>query len=232
MLAAMVPRVSTLLAVLLIAATLAAGVPALAQGSGEGRPEGAISLQSDAAQDAEIAARINAILDELDGYDNVSVNVRAGVVTLSGQMLDAAAHDRLGEIVSRVEGVVTVNDEVTESTDVGERLTPSIDRFRLRAEQAVAFLPLLAVAGVAFLLVFSVGLLLAAPAGVWNRLAPNSFIGGIYRQIVRILFGLAGLVVALDILGATALLGSILGAAGIIGLALGFAVRDPSRSHG
>jgi len=33
-------------------------------------------------------------------------------------------------------------------------------------------------------------------------------------------------VAALDILGATALLGSILGAAGIIGLAIGFAVRD------
>jgi small-conductance mechanosensitive channel len=35
-----------------------------------------------------------------------------------------------------------------------------------------------------------------------------------------------GLVVALDILGATALLGTILGAAGIIGLAIGFAVKD------
>jgi small-conductance mechanosensitive channel len=36
----------------------------------------------------------------------------------------------------------------------------------------------------------------------------------------------AGLVVALDILGAAALLSTILGAAGIIGLAIGFAVKD------
>ena len=37
---------------------------------------------------------------------------------------------------------------------------------------------------------------------------------------------IGGLVVALDILGATALLSGILGAAGIVGLAIGFAVRD------
>jgi len=37
---------------------------------------------------------------------------------------------------------------------------------------------------------------------------------------------IGGVVVALDILGATALLSTILGAAGIIGLAIGFAVRD------
>jgi small-conductance mechanosensitive channel len=48
----------------------------------------------------------------------------------------------------------------------------------------------------------------------------------LYRQIVRIVFVIGALVIALDILNATALLSTILGAAGIIGLALGFAVRD------
>jgi small-conductance mechanosensitive channel len=44
--------------------------------------------------------------------------------------------------------------------------------------------------------------------------------------VARLVFVVLGAVVALDILGATALLGTILGAAGIVGLALGFAVRD------
>jgi small-conductance mechanosensitive channel len=44
--------------------------------------------------------------------------------------------------------------------------------------------------------------------------------------LLRIAFVIAGGVIALDILGATALLSTILGAAGIIGLAIGFAVRD------
>jgi small-conductance mechanosensitive channel len=60
----------------------------------------------------------------------------------------------------------------------------------------------------------------------WDRLAPNAFIADIYRQIIRLAFVIAGIVVALDILNATALLSTILGAAGIIGLAIGFAVRD------
>jgi len=60
----------------------------------------------------------------------------------------------------------------------------------------------------------------------WTRLAPNAFIADIYRQMVRIAFLIAAVVIALDIVGATALLSTILGAAGIIGLAIGFAVRD------
>ena len=60
----------------------------------------------------------------------------------------------------------------------------------------------------------------------WNRLAPNAFIADLFRSLVRIAFVILGLVIALDILNATALLSTILGAAGLIGLAIGFAVRD------
>ena len=70
------------------------------------------------------------------------------------------------------------------------------------------------------------GLALARLRNPWERLAPNAFIADIYRQIIRLAFIIAALVVALDILGATALLSGILGAAGIVGLAIGFAVRD------
>lgn len=43
---------------------------------------------------------------------------------------------------------------------------------------------------------------------------------------VRVVNIVADLIVALQILGATALLGLVLGSAGVIGIALGFAVRD------
>ena len=48
---------------------------------------------------------------------------------------------------------------------------------------------------------------------------------------VLLVFFVAGLVLALDIAGATALLGTILGAAGIVGLAVGFAVRDTIENY-
>ncbi len=211
---------STLLVGLLIA------LPVAAQQTGGGQPDAPIDLQQSARQDAAIERRILAILRQLDVYNNVQVSVQAGVVTLTGETIDAQAVARMEEIVRRVAGVVAVKDEVTETTDVAERLTPSVERFVKRAEQTTAFLPLLVVALVAFALILSLGLFIASLKSLWQRLAPNPFIAEIYRHIVRLVFVVAGLVVALDILGATALLGSILGAAGVIGLAIGFAVRD------
>lgn len=199
--------------------------PAIAQQSATSQPEGPIAVAA-TEQDTAIAQRIRDVLGALDNYENVDVSVRAGVVTLSGTTLDAEAVSRMKDIVRRVEGVVALNDRVSQSSDVGERLTPLVERFRIRLEKFVQFLPLMAVAGIAFALILAVGLAVARFGVVWRWLAPNSFIAAIYKQVVRLVFALIGLVVALDILGATALLGSILGAAGIIGLAIGFAVRD------
>jgi small conductance mechanosensitive channel len=77
-----------------------------------------------------------------------------------------------------------------------------------------------------FLLIIIFGFFIARQQEPWDRLAPNGFIADIYRQTIRLLFIIGGLVTALDILEATALLSGILGAAGIVGLAIGFAVRD------
>ncbi|HBB84436.1 MAG TPA: mechanosensitive ion channel protein MscS [Sulfitobacter sp.] len=198
--------------------------PAVAQTNDQ--PEGTIAVEGDATADAAIANRIRAILRELDGFEKVSVSVSSGIVTLRGTTLDAASAARLSELAGRVEGVVAIRNEVRESTDVSERLNPAVDRFRDRMEQAVAFLPLALVALGVFALIVVAGLALARLRNPWERLAPNAFIADIYRQIIRLAFIIAALVVALDILGATALLSGILGAAGIVGLAIGFAVRD------
>jgi small-conductance mechanosensitive channel len=209
---------------ILLCLTLPLG--ATAQDTDGVQPDGPIVLEKGAARDDAIERRITEILDELDGYQKVGIAVSAGVVTLSGEALDAAALKRLDEIVSRVEGVVAVKDQVTQTTDVSARLLPSLERFKKRFKELVAFLPLLIIALIGFSAVLSIGLLLARLTALWNRLAPNRFIAEIYRQLVRLGFIIIGLVVALDILGAGALLGSVLGAAGIIGLAIGFAVRD------
>ncbi|MFD3191750.1 mechanosensitive ion channel domain-containing protein [Sedimentitalea sp. HM32M-2] len=190
------------------------------------QPTGTIEVQDSAAQDAAIAVRIRDILSELEAYDGVSVTVTSGIVTLRGHTVDRDAAQRLNDLISRVEGVVAIENQVTETTDVVERLNPAIDRFRARIAQSVAYLPLLSIAVLAFGGVVLLGTFLARLRQPWDRLAPNAFIADIYRQIVRLVFVVAGIVVGLDILGASALLSTILGAAGIVGLAIGFAVRD------
>ncbi|UWQ20961.1 mechanosensitive ion channel family protein [Jannaschia sp. W003] len=190
------------------------------------QPSGAISVEEAGGGDAAIARRIRGILGELDGFEGVTVEAAEGIVTFRGEVLSPEAVDRLGEIAARVEGVVAVENEVTENTEVARRLDPVVDRFRARAAQVVAYLPLVAVAAAVGLAVAGAGWALAAWDRPWARLAPNGFIAQIYRALLRLVFAGVGIVVALDILDATWVLTGLLGAAGIVGLAVGFAVQD------
>ena len=218
--------INRLVHVLALCCALALGAASgLAQDTGA-EPEGTIELDNEGATDQAIARRIRSVLNELEGYANVGVSVHSGVVTLTGRTLDGISSDRLETLVSRVEGVVAIENEVTESTDLSERLTPAYDRLLSRATKLVALIPLALVALAAFVVVAGLGIFIARLKRPWDRIAPNEFIADIYRTFIRIGFLVGGLVVALDILGATALLGTILGAAGIIGLAIGFAVKD------
>ena len=190
------------------------------------QPTGTISVEDSADTDAAIATRIRDILGELDGFGDISVTVSSGIVTLRGTTLDSSKATQLNELVGRVQGVVAIENEVKESTQVMERLNPAVERFMNRFWQIVAFVPLAMIAFAVFLAIVLFGFFLARRRQPWDRLSPNAFIADIYRQIVRLLFVIGALVVALDIVNATALLSGILGAAGIVGLAIGFAVRD------
>ena len=213
------PLVGALCALLVYATPLAAQPEAPAQ------PEGPISAPHDPTTDNAIAKRLRTILDELDGYDGVELTVESGVVTLTGETRDNTSLARLTQIVTRIDGVAAINNRLTTATGLEERLLPSVGRFIQRAAQMLAALPLIGVALFSLLAVYLLGRAIGA-LPMWARMAPNTFIAGIYRQLVRLVFLIIGLVVALDILDATALLSSILGAAGVIGLAIGFAVRD------
>ena len=190
------------------------------------QPSGTIATGDGTGTDAAIARRIDGILSALDGYEGVQVSVDEGIVTFEGEVLSPEDIPRLGEIASRVEGVVAVQNDVVQNTEVGRRLDPVLERFGTRLWQFVNYLPLLLVALLAGAVVVAAGFALARWDALWSRLAPNAFIGEIYRVVVRLAALLAGVVVALDILNATAVLTGLLGAAGIVGLAVGFAVRD------
>ncbi|MDF2370441.1 MAG: mechanosensitive ion channel family protein [Rhizobiaceae bacterium] len=190
-----------------------------------------IAAGANAIDDWEIETRIREIFHELDGLENVRVLVRAGVVSLRGNVRETPLADKAEMLASRVDGVVAVTNQIEEETSVTERLVPVYERLETRLLQALNYFPLFIVAMCFWALVSGAGLFLAARNWPWNRIAPNAFIANLIRQIVRILFIVIGAVLALDILGATALLSTLLGAAGIIGLAVGFAVRDTVENY-
>lgn len=188
--------------------------------------DGPIATVNTEQLDADIANRIREIIGELGNYDDVTVSVSEGIVTLRGTANSVVEASDLSSLSNRIEGVVAVKNEVVQTRDVSRSLDPALDRFRVRVEQFVAALPLLLIAIAAFFAVIFVGFSLAKLKRPWDGFAPNAFVADVYRQLIRIAFFVFAVVIALDILNATALLSTILGAAGIIGLALGFAVRD------
>ncbi|AXS40761.1 mechanosensitive ion channel family protein [Breoghania sp. L-A4] len=181
--------------------------------------------------DTEIRRRIEKIFDEIEGLGGIRVSVSSGVVTLSGQVDEAPLARKAEDLVSRVAGVVAIENTLTEQTAVGERLKPVIGRFEKRLRQIVDYLPLVLVAILVWLLIALVGWFATTRKQPWSWLTPNAFIADLLRQTVWLAFLMLGAVLALDILGATAVLGTILGAVGIIGLAIGFAVKDTVENY-
>lgn len=189
-------------------------------------PTGTITTQQSGELDASIAVRIREILGELGNYGDVTVTVSDGVVTLRGTTNSRPEAQALDALVNRIQGVVAIKNDVTETTDIRRRLDPAVDRFMNRMEQLAIQLPLALIALTVFLVIMWAGNRVARWQNPWNRIAPNAFIADLFRTVARITFVIAGIVIALDIMNATALLSTILGAAGLIGLAIGFAVRD------
>ncbi|MDF1607358.1 mechanosensitive ion channel [Hoeflea sp. YIM 152468] len=190
-----------------------------------------IEIGEGVTADAEIRSRIQTIFREIVGLNRIFVSVTSGVVTLSGQVEDAAAVRKAEDLVSRVTGVVAIENRLTEQTAVSERLKPVIGRFEKRAQQTLDYLPLMLVAALVWLLIGFFGWVVTSRKQPWSWLTPNAFIADLVRQTVWLGFLIAGALMALDILGATAVLGTILGAVGIIGLAIGFAVKDTVENY-
>jgi small conductance mechanosensitive channel len=217
----------------LLAITLGLAVTpyaALAQDSVE--PAGpTIEIGESVTSDSEIRSRIQKIFREIDGLASIGVSVSSGVVTLSGQVEEATLARKAEDLVSRVAGVVAIENRLTEQTAVTERLKPVIGRFETRLQQSLDYLPLLLVAGLVWLLIGVLGWFITTRKQPWGWLTPNAFIADLLRQTVWLGFLMFGALMALDILGATAVLGTILGAVGIIGLAIGFAVKDTVENY-
>jgi len=186
----------------------------------------AIQADNNAADDTRLAGRIRAIFDQISALKPVQVEVSAGVVTLSGTVADQKAIDQAESIASRLAGVGTVQNQLSRNLAIDRNLTPAISGVSDKAMGVWRALPLIGVAIVVAILVGMLGYAIAGRRSLWHRLAPNPFLADLVATAIRFAFVVGGIVLALDIVGATALLGAVLGGAGVIGIALGFAVRD------
>lgn len=101
-------------------------------------------------------------------------------------------------------------------------------------EQLDGFVELLPVLGIALLIVVAFALLAWAVGRARTlRLFPklNSFLGAMLLRFAQFILVVLGLVIALELLDATALVGAVVGTAGLAGLAIGFAFKDIAENY-
>lgn len=219
---------------LLLALTLlvATGLPSqsLAQQS-QAEPAGTITLQPGTNSDALIAERITSIFAQIPQFESLQIGVNSGVVALSGQIANEAQAQRALKLANRVEGAITVDDRVVRTLDLQDNLNPLWDSLQNALHGWVRALPLLLVALSIFVIAAFAGHRLAGYTPLWSRLIKNPFLAELAGHAVRLVTILLGLLLALNILGATALMGTLLGGAGVLGLAISFAVKDSMENY-
>ena len=192
-------------------------------------PAPAIEADRNTGSDQLIAQRISAIFAEVPSLARVTVKVDQGVVTLGGTVTSAEAQQRAEAIATRVVGVVTVENTIERDVSVDNGL--GLGGLDARVQGFTRILPLVGVAILVGLLIAGLGYLIASLTGLWRRIAPNLFLADLIASAIRFVFVVGGLVIALDMIGAGALLGAVLGGAGVIGIALGFAMRDTIENY-
>lgn len=180
----------------------------------------------DAPQDEAIEQRLTQVLSAIDGLDDVAIEVSAGVVTLSGEVSTARAARDIGDIASRVEGVVYVQNRLDDDVNIAARVQPLTRRFKEMSANAMQALP---VALVALAIVLSFALIgrWAGNHDGWLRaIGLSELASNLGKRIVRLLLTGMGVLIALEVMDATALVGAVLGIAGVAGIAIGFAFRN------
>lgn len=185
----------------------------------------------DIVSDTALAERISDILANVDALENVAVRVESGVVTLDGRVSHDDDRVRAASIARRVQGVVEVQNRVEVTQDISVRSQVVLERLQERFENFLVAVPLFVIA----LAVFLVFLLLARLFGRYpifiDRISPNPFLRQLLSQSVKVGIILLGLVLALEVLNATSLIGAVLGAAGVTGIVLGFALKETIENY-
>lgn len=190
-----------------------------------------IQLKASQQTDAAIQARLEKLFLTMPELENVTIQVNSSVVTLTGKVFSKSAHGHALSFARRVESVVDVQDQIVESRDIRTRLTQAYQQSITRIFKLLDLLPLMLVALLVLTLFWWGSRWLARGQWMQQRFGSNPFMRDLARQLIRVVVMGVGVLIALDIVDATTLVGSLLGAAGVMGLAIGFALRDTVENY-
>lgn len=199
--------------------------------SRESTNNGQIETTPTPLKDNEIRQRINGIFYEIEGLQHIDVNVSQGVVTLSGETPNEKKAQQAINLTNRLTDVVTVEDRIDRTLDVQDNVSTVFQGLKVQTKKLIKALPLLLVGIVLFGIVAWFGSWISNQQKIWQRLTPNPFVAELLSQTIKVIFIIFGLIMALSLMGAETILGTLLGGAGVIGIAVGFAVKDTIENY-
>lgn len=118
-----------------------------------------------------------------------------------------------------------------EPVEVDTRLQTVWDQLLDHLVDLAAYTPLILVAAIVLLIFWWLAWLVGRREKLFSRVTSNRFLQDLLRQSARTAVFLVGVLLALEILQVTALVGAVLGAAGVAGIALGFAFKDMAENY-
>jgi hypothetical protein len=184
------------------------------------------ALPLNAVSDETLQRRLESVLGQIKDFKNITPQVHEGVVVLGGTVESAAARERVEKLVSRFQGVLYVDNLVEQKLELEKRVTPALEKLEQIWNKGTEYLPLVGVALLIIFLFWFVSFVLTRWEVLHRRLGGETLLGNLIRQLVRMILLLMGLLLALEILDLTTLIGALVGTAGLFGLAMGFAFRD------
>ena len=199
--------------------------------SGESTNNAQIETTPTPQKDNDIRQRISGIFSEIDGLQAINVSVTQGVVSLTGETPNEKKAQQAINLTNRLTDVVTVEDKIDRTLDVQDNVNTVYQGLKVQLKTLIKALPLLFVGIVIFGLITWFGSWLSHRQKMWQRLTPNPFIAELLSQTIKVIFIVFGLILALSLVGAETLLGTLLGGAGVIGIAVGFAVKDSIENY-
>lgn len=179
------------------------------------------------ARDSAIGQRLESILTATDWFEAPEVEVRDGVVFLSGTTTNEQFQTWAEDLARRTQDVAAVVNHIQVHAAPGWSLQPAWNELVELAQRSLLALPYVAVA-IVILTVAWVGAKLVTwiARRVLVRRLDAPLLREVLARVAGALLFLVGLYIVLRISGLTRLAVSVLGGTGLLGLIIGIAFRD------
>ncbi|MEX2615968.1 MAG: mechanosensitive ion channel family protein [Alphaproteobacteria bacterium] len=202
--------------------------PAANDAAGTGAPAiGQHAVESDSATQKTIAG----ILQTFRKFEHVTVDVQSGVVTLGGEVASAVDRREAEAVASQFGNINGIRNDIALSRELRDRGTAIYDRLQQRLNGLLVSIPLFIIAAAIFFIFLALSKFAYRRIQALNRLTTNPFQRQLLAQSIRGVIVIVGLILALEVLDATSLIGAVLGAAGITGIVLGFALKETIENY-